>query len=228
MSKEQHANSLPKDITESLERHGYFFSNENIFADFEVAAELVKLGQRMGQVRTGRFGSPVEVLSPSNSSSAPPHSLSAIHGHGAFPYHVDGSHLTSPSRYLLLFCSEATGAIAPTHILHRRDLDLTKDVVEAMRTGVFLVRNGKRSFYANILSDAVSFMRWDAGCMFPKDTKAMKAAKALSQSAKITMKTTINWQAGAFLIIDNWSVLHARGPVLDRTSRRELLRVSVQ
>ncbi|MEO9898449.1 MAG: TauD/TfdA family dioxygenase [Paracoccaceae bacterium] len=107
-------------------------------------------------------------------------------------------------------------------------MDLTTDVVEAMRAGVFLVRNGKRSFYANILSDAVSFMRWDAGCMFPKDAKALKAAKALSQPANITMKTTINWQAGAFLIIDNWSVLHARGPVVDRTSRRELLRVSVQ
>lgn len=215
-------------MAESLDTHGYFFSSENIFTDYEVAEELVKLGKRMGQVRSGRFGSLVEVLSPLNSSNAPTHSLSAIHGHGEFPYHVDGSHLTSPSRYLLFFCSEATGSVAPTHILHRRDLDLTTDVVEAMRAGVFLVRNGKRSFYANILSDAVSFMRWDAGCMFPKDANAMKAAKALSQPASITMKTTINWQAGAFLIIDNWSVLHARGPVVDCSSRRELLRVSVQ
>ncbi|MEP3895691.1 MAG: TauD/TfdA family dioxygenase [Litorimonas sp.] len=215
-------------MAESLDTRGYFFSSENIFADYDPAEELIKLAQKMGQVRTGRFGSLVEVLSPLDSTNAQTNSLSAVHGQDEFPYHVDGSHLASPSRYLLLFCSEAKGAIAPTHILHRRDLDLHADIVEAMRAGVFLVRNGKRSFYASILSDAVSFMRWDAGCMFPKDSRAMKAAEALLQPSTAMKKTTINWQAGALLIIDNWSVLHARGPIVDRTSRRELLRVSVQ
>lgn len=222
------ASSLPKYMAESLETHGYFFSSENTFADFEVAEELIKLGKKMGQVRTGRFGSLVEVLSPLDRSSAPIHSLSAIHGHDQFPYHIDGSHLISPSRYLLLFCSEATGSIAPTHILHRRDLDFPTDIFEAMREGVFLVQNGRRSFYSSILSDYVSFMRWDAGCMMPKDTKAVRATEALSQLASMTKKTTINWKIGALLIIDNWSVLHARGPVVDKISRRKLLRVSVQ
>jgi hypothetical protein len=192
------------------------------------ADQLLKLGQKMGEIRTGRYGKLVEVLSPTDSSRAHVNSLSASHGQSAFPYHIDGSHLPTPSRFLLFRCTKAIGNVALTYILHQKHLNLTAIEDENIRTGVFLVRNGKRSFYANITSKAVPFMRWDQGCMQPKDNRANIAAAALSQLPKRTMKTTISWSEGALLIIDNWHVLHARGQEIDENSMRELLRISVK
>jgi hypothetical protein len=216
------------DISESIISSGYFFSSEVSFCTLSVTDQLLKLGRQLGEIRSGRFGRLVEVLSPTDSSRAQINSLSAIHGHGNFPYHIDGSHFSTPSRYLIFHCTKANGQVAPTYILHQRDINFTVNENEAMRTGVFLVRNGKRSFYASILSKDVPFMRWDEGCMQPKDKKAKIAVTALSQLPNNTKRTTIHWTKGSLLVIDNWRVLHARGQTTDQNSQRKLLRVSVK
>lgn len=81
------------------------------------------LGSRVG----GRGGDLIEVVAPREAGAAHPRSLSAAHGLGRLPLHVELSHRLRPCRYVLLGCLDAGAAPAATTLLDRRDLLLAPD-----------------------------------------------------------------------------------------------------
>lgn len=189
---------------------------------------LVSLSSILGTIRKGRNGKTVEILTPKNRDEAHRNSLSDQFGQLPFPFHIDMAHRQIPSRYLVFACSSADGEVAPTYLLHIRDLDLASDERIALETGVFLVKNGRNSFFSNIKQPHSPFLRWDPGCMHPKDPNAILAAKALSNQATHLSVQTINWSTGALLIVDNWNMLHARGQVMADHGERSILRTTIQ
>jgi hypothetical protein len=97
-----------------------------------------------------------------------------------------------------------------------------------LRTGIFRVRNGARSFYASVRSPGSNFFRYDPGCMEAMGSEAMGVLDMMRGKSIASHGTSLEWSAGKILVIDNWKVLHGRDAVLVPEARRTLLRFLVR
>lgn len=190
-----------------------------------VAQAMEEVASRMGGiVLTGRGGKVLETLKTLEADEAPPRSLSRLSGAGIQPWHVDGSHLTVPPRYVILGCQIVTGAgSAPTQLMRIKDAGFT--LPESYREP-FIVRNGRSSFYSMIASRDRSWIRFDPGCMSAQTAKGRSMLAELG-SFQIQPCLSLDWTVGAILVIDNWAVLHRRGKA-SGPGNRTLLRISMR
>jgi hypothetical protein len=93
---------------------------------------------------------------------------------------------------------------------------------ECVRHGVFLVANGRDSFFSTAYSN--SRLRFDPGCMAPCDARAREAVRYFESLNKSVREHS--WDdSGRVLVIDNRKVLHARPSVGDEPGRK-IYRVS--
>lgn len=216
-------------IRTALETSGYFFSSSYFLDQLDNLPDALQaLATQLGQPVRGRNSQTVEVLTPKNTDEAHRNSLSNKYGKDALPFHIDMAHQRVPSRYLIFACSSANGEIAPTLLLETSSLELTLEASNALDNAVFLIKNGRRSFYANIKKSGVPYLRWDPGCMFPQDASATAIARELSDLSNISDVKVINWSVGALLMVDNWRMLHSRGVVHGEHGNRTLLRMTIQ
>lgn len=84
--------------------------------------------------------------------------------------------------------------------------------------GLFLVSSGSERFLAGLTTDEGGW-RWDPGCMTACDQRAREAVAFLSSLEARTAQHTWD-EANQVLLIDNRSVLHARGDASDDPDRR--------
>jgi hypothetical protein len=167
--------------------------------------------------------SAMELLEPMTEARARPLSLSATTGVGAQPWHTDGSHLVRPPRYLVLGCLSPGLHPADTELLDRRRVFGDVHIQVWARREPFLVRSGRRSFYASILEGDEKFVRFDPGCM---------AALGVIGNALISRVLSCGptykhaWSAGDVLVVNNWRALHRRADAT-RSTGRALLRIAV-
>ena len=194
----------------------------------ERSAALSLLAQEFGTLVKGRNGQLVEILEPKSIKEAQRNSLSEQYGKGRFPFHIDMAHRQVPARILLFACVGGGPKATPTFLVDARQLLFNEHEREVLKTGVFLIRNSRSSFYANIDQSDGSFLRWDPGCMYAQDQRARDATKAMFFRVEHAVRHTIKWSDGAVLVVDNWRMLHARGCVADDNDKRVLLRVSVK
>jgi hypothetical protein len=89
----------------------------------------------------------------------------------------------------------------------------------------FLVRSGKSSFYATLLTKNRSYLRFDPGCMQGVTDKATLLMRKLLHESPPPCYSH-NWEIGDLLVIDNWKMLHRRADAR-LSPDRTLLRVSV-
>lgn len=88
---------------------------------------------------------------------------------------------------------------------------------------MFLVQNGRDSFYAPARSGAR--YRFDPGCMTACDARAREVEEYFT--SQLAQAATYEWTAsGQVLVIDNQQALHARSAVVEGDSDRELIRVA--
>ena len=173
-----------------------------------------------------RRGDPtVSVLRPATASAAHPSSLSAFYGLGQQPLHTDGAHLPVPPD-LLVFISEHPSA-TPTQLwrpgILRPGRGRPTMPAAALSHGMFLVRNGRDSFYAPARSG--SGFRYDPGCMTPCDARAREVKTYFEQESSRAFAH--EWAAaGQVLVVDNRRALHARPAVADGDVDRELTRIA--
>jgi len=177
-----------------------------------------------------RRGDPtVSVLRPADADAAHPNSLSAVYGLGQQPLHTDGAHMQDPPD-LLVFISEHPSATPtqlwrPVIFVRRRSSTPTVARVSpaALDHGMFLVRNGRDSFYAPARSR--SGYRYDPGCMTPCDTRAREVQGYFDQ--QLSRATVHEWAAGGqVLVVDNHRAMHARPAVAEDDLDRELTRIA--
>lgn len=177
-----------------------------------------------GEPLAGRGGKTFETLKVLDASKAPVRSLSRLSGVHAQPWHVDGSHLTTPPRYIILGCDAvASDGGPPTQMVRIRDSALS---VQASRFETFAVRNGRASFYATIAGVDRPWIRFDPGCMVPKTAQG-RALLDVMESVPVQPLVSVEWAASKILIIDNWAMLHRRGDGAD-FSERSLFRISLR
>ena len=168
-----------------------------------------------------RRGDPaVTTLRPLSRDDAQANSLSAKYGKGDQPLHTDGAHLVKPPDVIVLACERTSGT--PTRLWKLSHIFSTPVPLDNMRHGVFLVENGKDSFFSTAYSE--SRFRYDPGCMSPCDVRARETVRYFE--AAIESAIEHSWdEPNRVLVIDNQKALHARASAID-DPRREVQRIS--
>ncbi len=166
-------------------------------------------------------------LRPRRVVNARPRSLSAKFGLGALPLHVDTAHWTIPARYVILGCVDAGAARSGTLLLHLRSDLFTPSEDQLLRTAVFRVHNGAKSFYATVRASGADYFRFDPVCMEPACAAAIDVLALMKDFPERTAPVSIQWMAGQVVVIDNWRALHGREAIPPSDERRVLLRVVV-
>ena len=88
---------------------------------------------------------------------------------------------------------------------------------------MFLVRNGRDSFYAPARSGLR--YRYDPGCMTPCDARAQEVQAFFEQ--ELSRTPAHEWSAaGQVLVVNNRTILHARSAVAEGDLGRELTRIA--
>lgn len=174
-----------------------------------------------------RRGDPsVSVLRPTEPGVAHPRSLSAQYGLGQQPLHTDGAHLPDPPDIVVLVSANAspTPTLVWTAAAHiGKGPGPISSRLAAFGHGMFLVRSGRDSFYAPILSGG--HYRYDPGCMTACDARARQVDEYLA--SQLAEASACDWtSSGQILVIDNRRALHARAAVAEEDTGRELTRVA--
>lgn len=195
----------------------------------DVANRLLTFCQQWGQPVPSRDrGDLIDILQPRATSEARPRTLSAEYGVGRFPFHNDTAHWPEPCRLICLACIDPGPAGRATLLIPLQSLQTWNSVTSKIATGIFRVRNGRRSFYSSIVSPGRPWIRYDPGCMTPESDGSAFAWNAMQGLLDASNPIRVEWQAGDILVLDNWWVLHARdeSPSADPTRRlaRVLLR----
>lgn len=175
--------------------------------------DLRRYGRNRGwaEVANRRGQDVVSLLRPVDRADAQPSSLSATYGLTEQPLHTDGAHLSRPPNLIALHCANTS----PTSTLIWRLGQLPSDLVDAVQSGVFLVRDGRRSFCAVALLPNGG-IRYDPGCMTPLDERSSRLAEFLRNKSPTVVRH--QWHTpNTVLLIDNRRCLHGRASVIDKT-----------
>lgn len=218
--------TISEHTVRTLREIGWVKLTSDCHSESALVARTLSLASDLGVPRRGRSVHVVEALRPKNPEDAPPASLSRRFGFGAFPYHIDTAHWPVPARFLIMSCVSPGESAAPTLLAHRDAIPVSDEERSIAISGVFLVKNGRSSFYSSILGIDREFIRHDPGCMEPQNPDAVRALEIFSSERVQECAHAINWQPGDSVIIDNWRVLHARA-ALNNGSSRLLLRCLV-
>jgi Taurine catabolism dioxygenase TauD, TfdA family len=152
------------------------------FAGENTEASILSLAESLGTPISSRRGSKVvDSLKPIRAEYAHVASLSRYHGKGRLPFHTDTAHWLTPARYLILSCLQPGSSGAGTLLTPFSDLAIDAKEASVLAAGVFLVRNGRSSWYTNILDENHKYVRFDPCCMKPATQKGGIAADIINE-----------------------------------------------
>lgn len=193
----------------------------------ELREEARAVARRLGEITPGRNREAFERVVPRTSSAAYAGSLSSRYGLASLPLHVDTAHWPTPCRYLVMACEAVGPAPIPTILLDSWKVYLSDAENDACKQAVFLIRNGRHSFYGTIRQDDRPFLRIDPGCMTPLSESGALALAAFRAERHEGTYHRHEWKIGEILVIDNWRLLHGRGCGERTEPGRVLLRATV-
>ena len=190
---------------------------------------LLAFASRLGNpVATRAKSGLCDTLIPIQGSAANLNSLSRRYSVGEFPLHADTSHWSVPCRYIVLGCLSSGSARRKTVLLNIDRLPLSSQQFSLLRSAPVRVVNGRASFFSTILAANRKFIRYDAGCMKPVMSDSVRALNIFLRRHWLNYLETIDWFEGKVVVIDNWRLLHGRGPANGDDSDRVLLRISIR
>ncbi|MEQ1716633.1 MAG: TauD/TfdA family dioxygenase [Hyphomicrobium sp.] len=218
--------SAPPTLLATLAERGWTRYVSDLADADAVVSEIGRIGNLLGTRTMSRGGVLQEVVSPQTPDEAHPRSLSARYGLNAMPLHAELSHRPQPCRYLLLGCIDPGTPSAVTMLIDWRTLGFSLEELHLLEGAPILVRTGRRSFYSTILSPDRAFLRYDPGCLEAIDERSRAALRLVEDRLADASPNTHQWRRGDILIIDNWRVLHGRGPS-QQGSGRQLARILI-
>jgi len=171
----------------------------------------------------------VERISPKTRDQARLGTLSALYGLESFPLHTERAHWVTPPHYVV-FRSVGAATARPTTFVDSDGLTNKTRLLQRLATVPWRVTWGDTAFDAPVLtavSDASRRFRYDPCCMTVRDRRHMDLAAELDEELGQLRMTEHFWKADSALIIDNWRVLHGRGPSLTADFDRVLERIVV-
>lgn len=226
MILEDMATTAPLPLLDTLAERGWARHVAGSADAAAIVGEIGRVGHLLGRRTVGRAGALEEVVRPRTRDDGYPRSLSARYGLNALPFHAELSHRSRPCRYLLLGCIEPGSPSAVTMLLDWRSLRFSPEELLLLEGAPVLVRAGRRSFYSTILSPDRAFLRYDPGCLEAVDERGRAVLTLVEHRLASSSPETHQWRRGDILIIDNWRVLHGRGPS-DHGSGRCLARILI-
>jgi TfdA family taurine catabolism dioxygenase TauD len=192
----------------------------NLSGVHDITNIALETARALGRIVPPRRGQAfVQRLEVKDGPQASPTSFSGLFGAGEFPMHTECANWTVPPRFLVLASVTATRNSGETRVSPAPSYD------SSIAEGVFVVRNGRHSFLASIADRHRSFIRFDPICMKPTDNRSHAAMSRFAALSEQMPRHSIQWKRGDILVIDNWQVLHGRGPAL---RGRVLLRIYVE
>jgi hypothetical protein len=215
-------------FSDNLRKRGWSSITLSAEAVPSLARSITRIASSLGSIVPGRGDASVDHLSPQSSEDARAASLSRKFGYGPLPLHCDTAHWLVPCRYIVLGCVEVGSVEAPTVLLDTVVVRLSKEEHLLARSASYLVRNGRKSFYANLIDSQRSFVRIDPGCMEPVTDSSIEAMDLYRYERHQAKTVAFHWRPGDILVIDNWRVLHGRGNDSIADPKRRLLRAYVQ
>ncbi len=190
--------------------------------------DLLELATSFGPpTSTRRNPALVRSISPTDTEESPPNTLSSRFGLAPFPLHTDGAHWPTPPRFLMLRCDDAGSGARPTLMVDGNRL-LNAKIATRLRRAVFKVQEVHRPFTCRVIERAgsVDRVRFDGACMQPLAAFAEVLHGLHEQLQRLEPDSHV-WEPDDLLVLDNWRMLHARGPAIcedkDRTLRRILV-----
>jgi hypothetical protein len=165
-----------------LDAHGWCSLSAAEQSKDALDAEVVALAEGLGEIVRGRNRQRVEHILPHDSRVAHAGSLSQQYGLAPLPLHTDTAHWTIPCRYLVMACAAPGPEPTPTILLDSRAISLTEGEAAVCSSAVFLIRNGRRSFYGSVAAPDRPFIRFDRGCMEPLSCDGAEIADAFGQT----------------------------------------------
>jgi hypothetical protein len=213
-------------IDRPCEEVGFQTHRTSARTEAEVSAVLLSLANSLGTPLAGRRGRLVEPILPRDEQHAEAYSLSALHGLGELPMHMDTGHYLRPARFLLIGCVDPGSSRTQTRLVDTRNLKFAADKLALLHSAPLLVRSGRHSFYSTVLDRVRPYFRYDPGCMEPIDRRGEEAMATMRAAVARSPADLHDWRGGDILLIDNWRMLHGRTP--SAADERLLLRVSVQ
>lgn len=192
--------------------------------DASIEEILEAVGRHAVTVLPTRRGDPmVGVLRPRAPLDAHPNSLSSHYGLEELPPHTDGAHHREPPDLVVLQATQVSRC--PTTLWRPAQSNPTAKQRESLNCGVFLVGDGRQSFYSHVL-DRDGRARFDPVCMRPVDPLARFASEWIKEQASEAVPHF--WSnVGQSLLIDNRQTLHGRSRV-PSSEDRELRRVMIR
>jgi hypothetical protein len=168
-----------------------------------------------------------KLLRPYDRHSAPPKSMSAHTGYGAQPLHTDGAHQSVPPRYVFLHCLNSGERPCSTIVWTLNVKALEKTWPTALAHHCWLIeRSASERFYGYVLERTkfgLPRIRFDPCCMTPLSTLIDPAA-VYDAFGECKILKTLVLTAGDVILLDNWRVLHGRGPGSENSPSRLLER----
>jgi alpha-ketoglutarate-dependent taurine dioxygenase len=211
-----------------LDANGWTLIRTSASTQIDLRKILLTIGARLGKpIPSRRNASKIIELRPTEAVNSRAHSLSGMYSIGAFPCHTDTAHWATPCRYVLLACVNPGLGNRETVLLDPRVVPMTTRQRELLRSTPFRVRNGKGSFFSTVLQKGRPFIRYDSGCMQPLSYNGALAFSYLDSQAWPDLVQRIKLVRGNLLIVDNWRILHGRGPAFCDDRSRTLLRLYV-
>jgi len=216
---------LDEQMGMTLEKEGWVLLQSAIGEDAEES--IITLARALGKPIPSRPRNElIDKLQPVPASSARSFSLSRRHGAGAFPFHTDTAHWRTPARFIVIGCVNPGAGGRATLLIRMNDLGLDKQDKELLNSGVFLVRNGRASWYSTVLCRDQPFVRFDPACMIAATPLGDSASLMLQKRCAVCQPIRIKWRKDDVLIIDNWKLLHGRESAVSDYDR-VLLRILV-
>lgn len=220
MITKQAPSSALAPVLATLGQRGWACHETTVASTESFLREIGEIGDVLGTRAKGRASALEELVEPLTPHDAHPRSLSARYGLDALPLHVELSHRPRPCRYLLLGCVDPGASSTDTSLLDWPTLSFSSEEQRLLESAPVLVRTGRRSFYSTILSIKRAFIRYDPGCLEAVDDRGRAALRLVEDRLAAGASHRYRWRRGDVLIIDNWRVLHGRGPSAVRSGRR--------
>lgn len=192
--------------------------------------DLLAVALSVGRPKSSPTGEIVKLLIPRLSEESRDRTLSGTYGTGQFPLHTDTAFWPLPSRYLVF---RATGDIrrATTLLSFAALLEkLGTDFRRLAERSIWSATTHRKAFYCSMVFKVGNERCWryDSQCMSPANKAASQVRRILDTRLAEIRETELYWTEGTSVVVDNWKVLHGRGPMPVAERQRTLERIYVE
>ena len=193
-------------------------------------SRLLEVAWAIGRPKMSPAGEVIKLLTPRIAVESRARTLSATYGRGPFPLHTDTAFWPVPCRYLIF---RATGDVRrPTTVLSFAELleNLGTKFRSLAEQSIWLARTRERAFYCSMTFRVGNERCWryDSQCMFPVNNAASQVEQILGRQIPGIEETDLEWEDDIAVVMDNWKVLHGRGPMPLDEKQRILERIYVE